>query len=449
MTLLDTGARLLELAARKAPKAQADTYLLQSESWTDEWSEGAPENRVVAHSQGLGLRLIYEGRLGFGYSNGFDKESLEKLLQQALDAAKNTAVDPLLEIPAPEQKSTTEVDLHLVDPALENPWDESRSHFLSGAQADVLKRDPRFTKVLRATYREGRYETALVNSRGISVSSRGTSASYALACVAVQDGETQIGYGFQTKRYLADLNPAWVTDKTVANTLGLLGGKQVPSGRYDLVLDPFVAAEMLELFAGVVQADQVLKGKSFLGNKVGQSVGAACLTLVDDGRLPKGLGSSLFDGEGVATQKTIVLEGGVLNGFLYDSYNAKKAGKRSTGNAGRGGYRSVPGPETTNFYLQPGSQSPETMVSKIHSGILVHGVMGLHTVDTISGDYSLGLMGERIEHGRTTHGVRRVTMAGNMLDLLKNVEAVGSDLTFSGSVGSPTLWIRDVSVGGS
>jgi PmbA protein len=134
---------------------------------------------------------------------------------------------------------------------------------------------------------------------------------------------------------------------------------------------------------------------------------------------------------------------------LYDSLSARKAQKQSTGNAGRASYKGLPEPETTNFYVRPGATSPESLLAGIDSGIYVHSIMGLHTVDTVSGDYSLGIMGERIEKGRRTHGVRGVTIAGNLLELLATVEAVGNDLTFSGSLGSPTLWVRGVSVGGS
>jgi PmbA protein len=155
-----------------------------------------------------------------------------------------------------------------------------------------------------------------------------------------------------------------------------------------------------------------------------------------------------FDAEGMPTQKTVLMDHGCLKGFLYDSYTARKDKTRSTGNAGRASYKGLPEPEASNFYLEAGTQAPEQLISQVQSGIYVRSVMGLHTVDTISGDFSLGLMGQRIENGSRTHGVRGVTMAGNLLDLFKNVEAVGSDLIFSGSVGSPTLWVRDVSVGG-
>jgi PmbA protein len=276
----------------------------------------------------------------------------------------------------------------------------------------------------------------------------GTSASFSLACVAVEGKETQIGYGFQAVRHHEDLKPDWVIERAIEHTLSLLGAKQIPTGRYDLVLDPFVAGEMLELLAGSIQADQVQKGKSFLATKVGQPVAASCVTLIDNGRLPRGLASSPYDVEGIPTQKTVLIQGGQLNGFLFDSYTARKGKTRSTGNAGRASYKGTPGPEASNFYLETGKQSPDELIAGVKSGLYVRSVMGLHTVDVISGDFSLGLMGERIENGKRTHAVRGVTMAGNLLDLFKNIAAVGSDLTFSGSVGSPTIWIRDVSVGG-
>jgi PmbA protein len=449
VNLVLTGERVLAETGRRLPGAQAEAFLLASESRNTEWSEGAPENDALSQSQGLGLRVVHEGRLGFGYTNQLTLDAVSAVVERAAAGARLCAAEPLLEIPESPKAASSPVELQLVDPSLNLASSESRASFLKEVEADVKRRDPRLAKVLRASYREGRVRTAVVNNRGVRVSGEGTHVSFALACVAVEGSETQVGYGFQAVRHHADLKTGWVVDKTVEHTLSLLGGKQLPSGRYDLLLDPFVAAEILELIASALRADQVLKGKSFLGGRVGESVGASCLDLIDDGRLLRGLGSSPYDAEGLPTQTTVLIRQGVLQGFLYDSYNARRAGKLSSGNAGRASYKSVPGPEETNFYLKPGTQSPETLVSSSRSGIYVRSVMGLHTVDVISGDFSLGVMGERIENGRRTHGVRGVTIAGNLLDLMKNVTAVGSDLIFSGSVGSPTLCIRDISVGGA
>lgn len=448
MTLLTLGGRVLDAVRKRTPTIQSEAYVLSSESRTLDWSEGRPENTAACLSRGIGLRVIDKGRLGFGSTNRTDPDSLSWLCDSAVAAAASTKADPFLELPKPGLE-VSEAGLELADSSLASGSFEARSAFLSTLEAEVKKCDKRLAKVLRASYEEGRYESAVMNSYGVCALSAGTRVSFSLACVAIEGTETQVGYGFQVVRHYADLQREWVLEKTVENTLALLGGKPVPSGRYDLLFDPFVAAEMLELLADALRADQVLKGKSFLASRVGQKVGASSLTIVDDGRLKRGLASSAYDAEGLPTQTTVLLKEGILQGFLYDSLSARKAQKQSTGNAGRASYKGLPEPETTNFYVRPGATSPESLLAGIDSGIYVHSIMGLHTVDTVSGDYSLGIMGECIEKGRRTHGVRGVTIAGNLLELLATVEAVGNDLTFSGSLGSPTLWVRGVSVGGS
>jgi PmbA protein len=449
VNLLTLGGQGLDAVRKRSPAVPAEAFVMASESRAQDWSEGRPENAAVTKSQGIGLRVVNAGRLGFSSTNKSDAASLAWLGDSAVVAAESTTADPFLELPKPGGAIHSEKDLELEDPSLLHGSFEERSSFLNFIETEVKKRDKRLTKVLRAGYREGRYESAVVSSLGVSSPSKGTSVSFSLACVAVEGNETQVGYGFHAVRHYADLKKDWVVDKTVENTLSLLGGKQVPTGRYDLLFDPFVAAEMLELLADALRGDQVLKGKSFLAAKVGQKIGASCLTIIDDGRLKRGLGTSAYDAEGLPTQTTVLLQEGVLQGFLYDSTSGRKAKKPSTGNAGRASYKGLPEPETTNFYIKPGSASPEELISGIESGLYVHSAMGLHTVDTVSGDYSLGIMGERIEKGRRTHGVRGVTIAGNLLDLLATMEAVGKDLVFSGSLGSPTLWVRGVSVGGA
>lgn len=448
MTLAQSSTQILDSVRSRATTAQAEVFAVSSVSRAQEWSEGKPENQSTAQTEGLGLRVVDQGRLGFASTNRQDAEGLTWLADAAVTASRVTGADAALELPAPS-KAAGEESLELSDLALLQGSFEERSAFLSTMEGKVKKRDPRLTKVLRASYREGRYRTLVQSTTGVAAESAGTSVSFSLACVAVQNGETQVGYGFQAVRHFSDLKIDWVVDKTIEGTLALLGGKQLSSGRYDLVLDPFVAAEMLELLATALRADQVLKGRSFFAKKVGQAIASGKLTILDDGRLKRGLGSSAFDAEGLPTQTTTLVQDGVLKGFLYDSLSARKSKTASTGNAGRSSYKGLPEPESTNFYIRPGATRPDALLSAVGTGLYVRNVMGLHTVDTVSGDYSLGIMGQKIENGTLTHGVRGMTIAGNLLDLLKNIEAVGSDLTFAGSVGSPTLWIKGISVGGS
>lgn len=436
------------LARRRSSKVQSEAFLVESEHRTIEWSEGRPENQVAARGHGVGLRVIEEGRLGFSYSNRLDSEGVSGLVEFALQGARVTPPDPHQVLPSkPVQPLMSALDLE--DPVIRPDSAIDRAHFLETIEAEVKRRDPRLTKVLRASYREGRGNTAIVSSQGIAHSYEGTQASVSLACVAVEGAETQVGYAFQAARHVSDLNVPWVIDQAVDGTLCLLGGKLVPSGRYDLAFDPLVGAEMIELLATALRGDQVQKGRSFLASQLGKSIGANHVTIIDDGCLRRGLGSSPVDAEGLPTQTTVVVDQGVLKGFLYDSVTARKSKTQSTGNAGRASYKGLPEPDASNFYLKPGSLTQNAILSQVSSGIFVRQVMGLHTVDTVSGDFSLGIMGQRIENGKRTHGVRGVTIAGNFLELLKNVEAVGSDLVFSGSVGASTLWIRGISVGGS
>ncbi len=448
MTIQQSGERVLSLISKRWPGAQAEAFVTEQESRSSDWSEGLPENQDIKRSQGVGVRMIIDRRLGFAHSNLLNDSALEAMVERAAAGARFTTQDEWLKVPA-EVADRKITDLELVDPALtETSWPE-RSAFLDSIEKTVRQRDRRLSKVLRATYREGCVTAGVQNSRGVSQYYDGTHVSFSVACVALDGGETQIGYGFQAARHFADLKRSWVIDKAVENTLALLGGRQVVSGRYDLVLDPLVAAEMLELFAVALRADQVQKGKSFLGQKQDQRVASDAIELVDDGGLLRGLGSAPVDTEGTPTQRTLLIKNGILRSFLYDSYTADKSGQKSTGNAGRGSYKGLPEPEASNFFLAPGAKSPEALLAGVDTGLYVRNVMGLHTVDTISGDYSLGISGQRIEQGRLTHAVRGVTIAGNLLDLFQNIAAVGSDLTFTGSVGSPTLHIAGVSVGGA
>jgi len=200
--------------------------------------------------------------------------------------------------------------------------------------------------------------------------------------------------------------------------------------------------------AHALRADQVQRGKSFLAGKQTQAIGSPIVTLIDEPRRLRGVGSALFDAEGLPTQNRTLVEKGILQEYLYDHTTAQRAGKASLANATRASYKALPEPGTSNFYIQPGLLSQQDLLRDVKRGLYIHNVMGLHTVDTISGDFSLGIMGEFIENGVCAHGVRGVTMGGNLLDLLMNVDAVGSDLVFAGGMGSPTWRIRDISVGG-
>ena len=224
MTLLALGGKVIDAVRRQSAGLQAEAYLVFSESRRQEWSEGQPENLAISRSHGLGLRVVDQGRLGFGSTNAVDDAAIIALSESVVRASHVTAADRFLELPKPASVQS-EGELELVDASLTSGSFEERSHFLSMIESEVKKRDKRLTKVLRASYREGRYESAVTSTLGIAAQSAGTSVSFSLACVALEGNETQVGYGFQAVRHHKDLKPDWVIQKTVENTLASFGGQ--------------------------------------------------------------------------------------------------------------------------------------------------------------------------------------------------------------------------------
>jgi PmbA protein len=219
-----------------------------------------------------------------------------------------------------------------------------------------------------------------------------------------------------------------------------------------VVLDPVAAASFLGVLAGALSAESVLKGRSLLAGRIGEEVAATSVTLLDDGRLPEGPAVAPLDDEGVRTARTPLIVEGFLRGFLHNTYTAIKAGERSTGNAGRGGYRTVPGVSPSNFFLEPGEASPEELLAQAGRGVYVQEVTGLHSgANPISGEFSVGATGLRIEDGSLSSALREMTIASTLLDVLRSVRALGSDLRFpvGSGLGAPTVLIAEMTVGGA
>ena len=232
--------------------------------------------------------------------------------------------------------------------------------------------------------------------------------------------------------------------------MSLLGAKPVPSAEMPMVIAPDIAIQLWSFIAGMLSADEVQKGRSLFADKIGTEIAAKGFTLIDDGRLKGGTATAPVDGEGVATQTTPLIVDGVLKTYLYDCYCAKKGQTKSTGNRSRGGYGSAGGVGTTNLYLKPGDVAPETIFAGIDRGFYLTVVLGLFAaIDSASGDFSIPSAGFLIEKGKKTVPVRGVTVGGNLFELLKAVDKVGSDLTWFQSLGSPTVSVAHVKIGGS
>jgi PmbA protein len=249
-------------------------------------------------------------------------------------------------------------------------------------------------------------------------------------------------------RRLRDLEPAEAVGRTAARrALRRLGARKVATQRVPVVFDPDTAASLLRNLCGAVSGSTLYRDASFLVGKLGEQVAAAGLTVVDDGRIVRGLGSKPFDGEGRSTQRTVVIQDGILTNYLLDTYTGRKLGMASTSNALRVlGQRPTVGP--TNFSIVPGRHAPETIIRSVQQGLYLTETIGFG-VNLVTGDYSRGAAGFWIDRGDLAFPVEEITIAGNLRDMLRDVEMIGSDLTWRGSIAAPTLKIGAMTVAGN
>jgi PmbA protein len=274
-----------------------------------------------------------------------------------------------------------------------------------------------------------------------------------VVALAERDGETQTGFSFRVGRELDELEWEEAAGEAAERGARLLGARKPATERVPVVLDPWAAASFLGVLAGILSAEEVQKGRSLLAGLSGQEVASGVLTLVDDGRFEGGPAAAPFDDEGVPTGRTPVIEAGVLKGFLHNTQTARRGGTTSTGNASRGGYRGVPGVAPTNLLVEPGPKDPDALLRDAGRAVYVQDVSGVHSgANPVSGEFSVGATGLRVEGGALGEPLREMTIASTLPEVLRRIEAVGSDLRFfpgGGAIGTPTIAVGEMTVAGT
>lgn len=431
--------------ARSLGAEQAEVFLSSGKELVVEIRDGQVETLKLAQERGLGLRVIIGGRVGFAYTSDLTRPVVEDLAGQAVSNAASTAPDPYNLLPAPVPGYPA---LDLYDQAIRRATVEEKIEMARTLERAAREYDRRVRAIETATYHDGEVEVSLVNSLGIEASYRGAYCGLYISLVAEENGEAQTGFAMDYTLKFALLDPVKVGREAAQKAVRMLGAKPITARRVPVILEPYVATGFLGLLGPGLTAEAVQKRRSLFADKVGQEVASGLVTVVDDGAMEGGLASAPFDGEGVPTGRTVLIERGILQGFLHNTYTAAKEGVSSTGNGVRGSFKTTPEVGTTNFFIQPGTSSPEELIRSTPQGLYVTEVLGMHTANPISGDFSVGATGILIENGELTRPVRGVTIAGNILELLKNTDGVGNDLKFFGGKGSPTIRVAGVSVSG-
>lgn len=395
----------------------------------------------------LGLRILdREHRQGVASLCDIDDCAAAVLCEDAFRNARHGAAEDDA-VFATTQPAVPTSDLGIYDPDL-LAWEPQKQIELClrmSRQARAL--DRRVRKVREAGIFTGWEESLTINSYGVSCRARSTAGGIGVTLLAEDGGAVEIGGASLDGRSRAALSSRLPVGEAVERTVRLLHGAPLPTGRYTLVLEPEVVASFLGGLAELFFASNVCKGLTFLADKMGECVASSVLTLVDDGRLYGGMGTSACDAECVATQRTVLLDQGRLVSWLSNLQYGKRLGMISTGNGSRG-LSSLPDVDVNNLFVMPGRRSAEELAAAYDGCFCVTELMGLHTVDSVTGDFSLAARGMYYKNG-FSRPVSAVTIAGNLCDFLNKIIEVGGDLRFYDRFGGCTMVVDDIAVAGT
>jgi len=438
--------RLLKDAGRRGASG-AEVVLVEDESSSVQVRLRDVETVKSAREKRLGLRVFFGPRSANTSTSDLSPASLARLLDDTVAMARSVAEDPESGLPEAGSFSAELPDLALWDGEAGRLSMPERIRLAQAAEAAALDRDPRITNSEGAEFDQHEARVLLANTHGFAGEYRASRVGLAVTPVAEQDGAKQRDGWSAVERALGGLPPAEEIGRVAAErTLRRLGSRKVATQEVPVVFEPETAVSLLRTLCSAASGSALYRSASCLLGKLAQRVAAPGFTVVDDGRLPGRVGSRPFDGEGLPTRRTVVLEDGVLTSYLLDTYSARKLGLRSTGNASRS-LGQPPGVGPTNFHVVPGPHSPAEIIASVRSGLYVTELIGFG-VNLVTGDYSRGAAGLWIEDGRLAYPVEEITIAGNLLDMLAGIEMVGSDLTWRGAFAAPTLKLRRMTVAG-
>jgi PmbA protein len=440
-------AKKLMARAKKQGAQQAEVFIEVGREASCRVRDGEIEDLTQATSKGVGIRVFKNKRLGFAWTSDFTDGSLNAFVDRAVVLAEAAAPNALNGLPPrAELKGHADVGALFDDAiaSLDPEWKIKASIEMEKAGKSV---DPRIKTFESVGAGESVNEVYLASSEGFTGGYKGTYAFLYAVPVAAEGDQLQTSYWVDYKRTLDKLDtPEMVGKEAARRAVRMLGAKKVKSQKVPVVFDPMMAASFVSSVASACNGDAVFKKSSFLAGKLGQKLAPSSVTIVDDGLLKDGIATSPFDGEGVPTRTTKVLDKGMLSAFLYDAFTARKAKTHSTGNASRG-YRSLPHIGTNNLYLEPGTMSPDEIIKGVKNGFYVTAMLG-HGANLVTGEFSRGANGLWIENGELTRPVQEVTVAGHLLDMLQGIDAIGNDLHFRGNTAAPTLRFRELTVSG-
>lgn len=434
--------------AIKAGASSADAIARDGNEFSTLVRLGQVETLKESGARALGLRVFVGKRAAATHTSDFSREGVDLLVSSAITLARTTSEDPHAGLPDSELLGSLKDDLDLYYADVYSLSTSDRIDYAKRTEAAALAVDPRITNSEGGSFDAATGYKVLANSLGFVGEYRRSYCSVSAVPIAqLPDTAMQRDYWYSASRTLQKLDsPEAVGRKAAERTLRRLGAKKVSTQKVPIIFDPMVSRGLIDHLFDAVNGDAIYRHASFLAGKLGEQVAGENITIIDDGTMHGGFGSSPFDGEGVPTRRTVVIERGVLKSYLLNTYTARKLGLKTTGNAARG-LTGNPGIGSGNFYLQPGETTPQEILRGIRSGLYVTEFLGFG-VNLVTGDFSRGASGLWIENGELTYPVEEITVAGNLKEMFRNISAIGNDLEFRSSVAAPTIRIDGMTVAG-
>ena len=432
-----------------AGAGDAEAWVERSQSTEVRVYEGGVESLSEAGGRGLGLRVFRHGRPGYAYGTDLSDAGVAWLAEAAAAAAAVADQDEHAGLP--EEFGAAVVDgLH--SPALAG-WASGRKVELAVGVERAARSRPGITQVEDTVYADAEERVAIVNSRGFGAAYEATSAWSFASAFAGEGADLMTGLGLGIGRDPEALDPEAIGTEAAERAAALAGARQPVSRRCAVVLDALVAASFVGFIGGMLSADAVQRGRSLFAGREGEEIAAPVLRLADDGLAEGGLRTAPFDGEGSPRRRTELVSEGRLATYLFDARTARKAGRTTTASATRSSYRSPPSVGTANLVVEPGDMDLAALLRQAGEGLYVSDVAGLHSgVNPISGTFSVGATGRLIEGGELGAPVREITIASDLVSMLRSIRAVGSEarwVPFGGSVRAVPLLLGEMAVSGA
>lgn len=445
LTTARTGLERLRAQEGNSASFQYEVFLSRSTATKIDSKDQKVEALTRAEDVGLSIRIKRQNRVGFSYTTSLADDAIARAIESARQVSEVM----------PEEGDIELGGFATNLPTIENRFDDAGLAVGVDEKIALAKKleklcrasDRRIQTVRSATFSESISEYRLASHEGAVLAHRGTMFSASLACKAEENGDGQMGYEYVFSPFLDRLDFDFCARSGAESATELLGATKPRSMKCPAVIRNDVVADLLEFIAGSFAGDEIEKGKSLLQGKHGERIFADFIDLIDDGLRPGGLATRPFDAEGTASQTTKIVEKGIFKSLLLDRKYAKRFGAKPTGNSSRG-VKSPPGISTTNFYLPPGTKSLAELIRDVGDGILITSLMGVHTANSVTGNFSVGASGILIQNGKLAKPVKGFAVAGNVLNLFRDAKALGSDLRFFGTVGAPSLLLPELAVSG-